>query len=43
MNEAEYKACIDENPLLMRRPDLITDVSQNTRDFKIVPPPVIEE
>jgi hypothetical protein len=33
MSEQEYLKALEENPLLPRRPDLITDSSQNTRDF----------
>lgn len=34
MDEETYKQTLADNPLLIRRPDLITDPSQNTRDFK---------
>lgn len=34
MDEETYLLMLKENPLLWRRPDLITDSSQNTRDFK---------
>ena len=33
MDEEIYKKTLEENPLLPRRPDLISDASQNTRDF----------
>lgn len=33
MDEETYLKALEENPLLPRRPDLITDASQNTRDF----------
>jgi len=43
MSESEYKTIIQANPLLMRRPDLISHESENTRDFKFpLPAPVIE-
>jgi hypothetical protein len=32
MSEQDYLKALEENPLLPRRPDLITDSSQNTRD-----------
>ena len=40
MSESDYKAAIKDNPLLMRRPDMITDQKENTRDFKVLPPKI---
>jgi len=34
MDEETYLKALDDNPQLLRRPDLITDASQNTRDFR---------
>jgi hypothetical protein len=34
MDEETYLKALEENPQLLRRPDLITDSSQNSRDFR---------
>ena len=34
MDEETYLKALEDNPQLIRRPDLIQDASQNTRDFK---------
>jgi hypothetical protein len=38
LSEPEYVEALEKNPLLIRRPDLITSSAQNTMHFKFSGP-----